>query len=537
MIVIHMITRIKATNFRCFTILDFIPNSSVNIIVGGNEAGKSTILEVISLVLSGRLRGRWASDDLNPYWFNHAVVHKYFEDRSKDQATPLPTIDLELYFTNETVGAERLRGIHNSRAEDCPGLRMLVEPDESQASELEAYLANDGIPALLPTDLYQVAWRSFAGEPVNRQVRGLGFTSLNAQTVASAAGIDYRLRQLLREYVTVQESAAIALQHRRAKAELTGGILSEVNRRIASEDDTFGVSLQMDQSAESDWEAAVAPYVANTPFPLLGQGRQVATKIALAMNRRKDSTNFVLVEEPENHLSHTELHKVLESITSLSAGRQLFITTHSSFVLNRLGFGSLQLIHDATLSPFNERLVSADTIAFFQKLSGYDTLRLVISEKVVVVEGPSDEMVFALAYEQITGRTPRGDGLDVIALGTSGQRALELAKALNRKIAVLRDNDGKSPEHWRAKVEQLVEDSKQQLFVSDPAGGPTLEPQIVNCNDPEVLRTALGLGVNEEVEAFMTENKTEWAWRLAKSQTRLNWPSYFIAAIEFINGD
>lgn len=34
------------------------------------------------------------------------------------------------------------------------------------------------------------------------------------------------------------------------------------------------------------------------------------------------------------------------------------------------------------------------TVSYFQRLPGYDTLRLVLAKKVVLVEGPSDEIIF-----------------------------------------------------------------------------------------------------------------------------------------------
>ena len=56
----------------------------MNIIVGNNDAGKSTLLEAISLVLNGRLNGRWIGDELNPYWFNTEVVRDFFDAYNLD---------------------------------------------------------------------------------------------------------------------------------------------------------------------------------------------------------------------------------------------------------------------------------------------------------------------------------------------------------------------------------------------------------------------------------------------------------------------
>lgn len=53
---VSSIAKIKLTNYKRFRKFEFIPNERTNIIVGDNEAGKSTILEAIDLVISGNVR-------------------------------------------------------------------------------------------------------------------------------------------------------------------------------------------------------------------------------------------------------------------------------------------------------------------------------------------------------------------------------------------------------------------------------------------------------------------------------------------------
>ncbi len=225
---------------------------------------------------------------------------------------------------------------------------------------------------------------------------------------------------------------------------------------------------------------------------------------------------------------------MLGTISDLADGRQLFITTHSSYVLNRLGFNALHLMHQARIVPMTESIITKDTIDYFKKQSGFDTLRLAIANKAVVVEGPSDEMIFNLTFERITGKSPRNAGIDVVVLGTRGKRALELAKALGKKIAVLRDNDGEDPNHWINQAGDLVKPGEREMFVGAASGGKTLEPQLISANSEELLQKALGLGAAADVGEFMTTNKTESAWRLVQSGQTLQWPSYITEAIDFI---
>jgi len=53
-----MIERIVVRGYRLFQNFELEPDKGLNIIVGGNEAGKSTLLEAISIGLTGRANGR-----------------------------------------------------------------------------------------------------------------------------------------------------------------------------------------------------------------------------------------------------------------------------------------------------------------------------------------------------------------------------------------------------------------------------------------------------------------------------------------------
>ncbi|KAF0259789.1 hypothetical protein CMMCAS08_00010 [Clavibacter michiganensis subsp. michiganensis] len=507
----------------------------MNILVGANEAGKSTVLESIALALSGRLNGKRASDELNPFWFNVKASNAFFDAHAAGQAPNLPEIDIELYLSVGTAGAERLRGINNTKAEDCPGLRLRVVPDPEQVTEISTYLAERGLPRLIPTDLYIIEWRSFANEILTRQPIGLGHTAINIGATRGSSQIDYKLRQLLHDFVTPAESVQIALQYRRARASITDGVLKDVDRRIAEDGGAFGVGLQMDQSANSHWETTVTPHIDNIPFALLGQGKQIATRVALAMSKATDRNQIVLIEEPEMNLTHSSLQVLLSQITTLANGRQLFVTTHSSFVLNRLGFDDLFLLGENGLQSLSAETVSTETIRYFQLQSGFDTLRLVLAEQTVIVEGPSDEMVFNAAFMTVHGFEPREVGIDVVALGTRGKRSLELAQALNKRVVVIRDNDDRAPSHWREAAAEYLQPGRREMFVGEQAGGRTLEVQIANCNDEDILRLVLGLQPGSDVVDFMLNNKTEAAWKLATTAESIVWPSYILDAVEFVH--
>ena len=85
-----------------------------------------------------------------------------------------------------------------------------------------------------------------------------------------------------------------------------------------------------------------------------------------------------------------------------------------------------------------------ETFEFFKKVAGYDTLRLILCKKSILVEGDSDELVVQRAYmDTHEGRLPIQDGIDIMTVGgVTFKRYLEIAQTLNKETAVVTDNDG-----------------------------------------------------------------------------------------------
>lgn len=532
-----MIQRILIRGYRVFRDFEMEPSPGLNIVVGGYEAGKSTLLEAISLALTGRINGRWAEVELNPYWLNQQLVTEYFAELAAGGTPDPPELLVELYLSAENDAVHVLRGVHNSRQEDAPGLRLHVRPSDDYAHEFSDYMAEPGRPDIIPVEYYEVEWQDFSGATLHRRPKSLGVSFIDSRTIRSTWGVDYHTREMLGDFVEPKERAAISVAHRIARHNISQSTLADVNKRLAAQATKLhdkDIGLQMDQSSNASWEASVVPQLGDVPFALAGQGQQAAIKVALAMNRSARSTAYVLIEEPENHLSHTSLTRLISRIEALTGRRQVFITTHSSYVLNRLGLDKLSLLHAGTLTTF--AAISEGTVRYFKKLSGFDTLRIVLATKLVLVEGPSDEMVFERAFRDKHGRTPIEAGIDVVSMaGVSLARALELCAALDRHVAGIRDNDGKDASHWEAKVSSNLVPGKRQLFIGDPNNGRTLEPQLLHVNDEAALRALFGItDIGKTTEEWMKESKTEAALLIAEAPTSIAVPDYLSSAIGFV---
>ena len=533
-----MITKINIQGYRIYKDFVLHPNPKLNLIVGANESGKSTLIEAISLALTGRINGRKASEELNPYWFNSILVQEFVDNRASGGKQAFPIIKIELFFEGNDE-LQELCGAHNSDipTNACPGIKMEIMPNPEYASDLDIWAQSPSL--ILPTDYYMVDWRPFNDIPITRQPKKLATAIIDSRTVRSTSGVDYHLREILNDYLDPAERVAISQEFRQVKASMSNESLKDVNKRIGKLHASLHdkpISLAMDQSARTTWESSITPHVDSVPFPMSGQGQQAARKISLAMSKHSDKASFVMVEEPENHLSHTSLTTLLSRMEELSGEQQqIFISTHSSFVLNRLGLDSILLLGGIKAEKISN--LTPDTVAYFKKLPGYDTLRLALAKKVVLVEGPSDEILFERLFKDAYGKLPMQMGIDVLSMrGLSLKRCLEFCAALDKPVAALRDNDGHDPTTLTSELEKWLDGGKRKVFIGDPKCGNTLEPQLLFFNSEESLRKILGITAHADINKWMAREKTEAAIRIAESEFSITPPDYIKQAVSFIHG-
>lgn len=533
-----MINKIRVRGYRIHRDLTIRPNKKLNLIVGANEAGKSTLVEAIVLALTGRINGRSASDEINPYWFHTGIVEEYLSKLKNGKRPSLPEIDIELFF-DDVPELQTICGAHNSELPTmaCPGVRFRCIPNKEYGPELAAWAANP--TSFLPVEYYEVDWRGFCDNKLLMRPKGLATAIIDSRTIRSTSGVDHHLRQILSSQIEPSERASISLKFREVKASLSETAFKDVNERLGTLHSGLHsrpVALAMDQSARASWEESVSPQVGDVPFAMSGQGQQSAIKIALAMNKHAGRVKYVMIEEPENHLSHTGLTTLLHRMEKLkSDDQQLFITTHSSFVLNRLGLEALQLLGPA--APVKLTELSGDTARYFQKLPGFDTLRIVLANKVVLVEGPSDEIIFERVFYDIYGKRPMDCGIDVFSMrGLSLSRGLELCSRLGKMVAVMRDNDGVEPVDLMTPLKDWLKDGEREVFIGAVAHGHTLEPQLIHsCGEP-ALRKILDITSKADLKTWMTREKTEAAIKIAETGDTVAPPDYMLRAAKFING-
>ncbi len=89
-------------------------------------------------------------------------------------------------------------------------------------------------------------------------------------------------------------------------------------------------------------------------------------KTELALKKASDDLHIVLIEEPENHLSHYNMKKLIERIHN-SKDKQLFITTHSNLISSRLDLRKVVLINSSYTKSLKLDKLNLETANFFIK--------------------------------------------------------------------------------------------------------------------------------------------------------------------------
>lgn len=110
------------------------------------------------------------------------------------------------------------------------------------------------------------------------------------------------------------------------------------------------------------------------PYSNAGRGLQCLLKTELALNNiNTNKDKIILIEEPENHLSYSNMNNLSDiiQVNSNKKSSQIIISTYSSFVLNKWGIENLILLSNKKSSKITN--LSSDTEKYFKAISGYDT--------------------------------------------------------------------------------------------------------------------------------------------------------------------
>lgn len=539
------VKKLKILNFKCFKEFKIDFNEHVNIIVGNNEEGKSTILEALHLALSGMMNGRTSFTDISESIFNKDAVNEYISSLTTAEKEEPPYILIEVYLGGED--APKLQGTNNTDKEDISGLYYKILYNDQYKKEYESLLLQGEVKSI-PVEYYKIERYSFAGDPITNRTVPLKSVVIDSSSHKYQNGSDIYISKIIRDNLEEKELTALTQSYRKLKESFRDDdTIAEINRKISQSAgiSNRNVTISVDMSVKNSWDTVLTTCIDDVPFPQVGKGEQcvIKTNLALAHKTAQDSS-LILIEEPENHLSHVKLNILLDSIDRKCSDKQLIITTHSNFVANKLGLDNLLFLSNQIVASFNE--LPSDDVGYFKKLPGYDTLRLILANGAILVEGPSDELIVQRAYFDKYNKLPIQDGIDVISVrGLSFKRFLEIAKRIHKRVAVVTDNDGDYQQKIEEKYKGYDDIEWIKICADTREHLKTLEPQFVDSNKDnlEELRKAIGIKADaypdeKAVSDYMEKNKSDWALKIFDSENTFNYPDYIKSAVDWMdNGE
>lgn len=188
----NYIKSLHIEGFKKFTSLDVEFNEHMNILVGENEAGKSTILDAIKTVLNQQYRN--ADKSILRDLFNTQKVAAF---KAKPSVRTLPRIyiEVELALDPQQKNASYFYGeIYGQRKQQVEkfGIRFECKYDEELGTGMEQSIQEGKIPY----EYYTLTWTTFANRPYQMIKRPLNFLAIDTTSSASAPSFNYFNRTL-----------------------------------------------------------------------------------------------------------------------------------------------------------------------------------------------------------------------------------------------------------------------------------------------------------------------------------------------------
>jgi putative ATP-dependent endonuclease of OLD family len=512
---------IKIQNFKKFNEFSIKFNNTLNLLIGDNEAGKSTILSAIDIVLSGS-RGKVEALGLENL-FNIDVIEKFL--RSGKKYENLPILFIELYLNDQ--GNIDLDGKFNSLEMAYHGLRLECAPRDDLSTEIKEILRQD--EDNFPFEYYSISYKTFSGNSYTGYRKFMQHLLLDSTQINNEYATKSYIKTLYQSNTEESEKNKYQNEYRKHKESFKENILANLNRRVPK-DYNFAIRTNSKSNLQTDLTIKEG----SIDIENKGKGRQCFIKTDFALQKNENELDIILLEEPENHLSHIHMKKLIRRINE-SENKQLFIATHSNLISTRLNLRKSILLNSSSNAPVLLKDLPDDTAKFFMKAPDNNILEFILSNRVILVEGDAEFILIEAMYERVSNEKLEDSGVNIISVGgTSFKRYLDIAILLNIKTAVVRDNDG---DYQTNCIDRYVDYdvANIEIFSVEDNTISTFEISIYNSNKNICDELFLEGRRTLTVQQFMLDNKADCAFELLdKKADSITTPSYMKKAIEWI---
>src|SRR5699024_6138864 len=144
----------------------------------------------------------------------------------------------------------------------------------------------------------------------------------------------------------------------------------------------------------------------------MGKRKESLIKTEIAL---ENTSNLILIEEPENHLSHINTRKLIEKIRDKNDHAQVVITTHSPLAVSRMNLTNTIWINDYKAKSLKD--IPSEAASFFERTDNSDILNFILSKKAVLVEGHSEYILLPFIVNNSLEKTLDSAGIEVFSGG------------------------------------------------------------------------------------------------------------------------
>lgn len=428
---------LKIERFRGIKALPWYPASGVNIILGGGDVGKTTILEAIALLLAPTNSAAVSDTDylgrdidagfvieavlsLPPsVGINEQATH-YWPWHWDGTKTVVPSIDAAHAVANNPVYWLRVRGTakHDLAYE-------IVQPDGTTPMCPVDLRRAIGLVRLSGDDRNDRDLRLVQGSALDRLLSDKGLRSRLASGLAKDS-VTHALADSAKEILGDLDTV---FKERKLPGSLdlaiTGGPGFAVTALIGLTADREGVQLPL-----ASWGA--------------GTRRMAALTIA---EHNQGKTPITLVDEIERGLEPYRQQSLIKKL--LAAPVQVFVTTHSPAIIAASASAALWYIdHEGEIGSLDPAKVIAHRTRHPETF---------LARLAVVAEGVTEVGFASALLEKALGGPLEDQGI-YVTNGDGDDTTLDLLEALAKaglRFAGFADNEGKHPTRWAKVAEKL----------------------------------------------------------------------------------
>jgi len=514
-----VITKIKLKNFKRFTDLEFDFDEKINVLIGDNESGKSSILQAIDIVLSGS-RNKIENIGLENL-FNNQVINVFLQSEKKYE--DLPELIVELYLNEQNN--DNTNGNNNEKGIICDGLRLHCLPNDDYSHDIKNILSQHN--ANFPFEFYLINFTTFANNPYNSYNKYLKHIVIDNSQGNNEFAMKEYVSEIYKSKVQDIEKLSNLNKYREYKENFKNKEFESLNSQMGNY--CFAVKNTPKQNLETDLGLKEGDIF----IEYKGKGKQCLIKTELALSQNKN-LDIVLIEEPENHLSHINMKKLIREISKTN-DKQTFITTHSDLISARLDLRKTIFLNSNNIKPLPLNIISENTAKFFMKAPDNNILQYVLSKKAILVEGDAEYILMEKMFQIVTTENLEQSNIHIIAVGGKCfKRYLELAKILDIKTVVITDNDGDYDTNITQNYNDYSSVQNISIFSDSDITRKTFEICFYNDNKDVCDNLFLTGRRTLAVQDYMLKNKADCAFAILESEKEFKVPQYISEAIQWI---